>query len=327
MFAYALFGAAACAPRIEPAGPPVTEPRLTAEAAVATDGARLPIRRWLPDGKPAAVIVGVHGFNDYSKSFDLPGQYWAERGVATYAYDQRGFGQAPNRGVWPGTETLTTDLRDVVALVRKAHPGTPVYVAGESMGGAVVTAAMTSAAPPDADGAIVLAPAVRGRNHLGTGARYMLWFFANTIPWYTLTGQGMRVQASDNVEALKALGRDPNVIKQTRIDTIHGLVDLMDLADERAEQLSGRVLVLYGMKDEIVTNAPTLSWLRRLPAAEDIRVAIYETGYHLLLRDLKRDTVADDIVSWVRTPKAKLPSGAEAAARRILAGDVAKAAD
>lgn len=321
MFAYALFGAAACAPRIEPAGPPVAEPRLTAEAAIVADGARLPVRRWLPDGAPEAVIVGVHGFNDYSRSFEMPATYWAERGIATYAYDQRGFGDAPNRGYWPGAETMIGDLRAVVALVRQAHPDTPLYVAGESMGGAVVATAMTSDAPPEADGAILLAPAVRGRNHLGAGARYMLWFFSHTMPWYTLTGEGMTVQASDNIEALKALGRDPKVIKQTRIDTIHGLVDLMDRADARAEQLTGRVLVLYGMKDEIVTSEPTLSWLRRLPNGGDIRTAIYEGGYHLLLRDLKRDTVADDILSWVRRPTAKLPSGADAAARRILEED------
>jgi pimeloyl-ACP methyl ester carboxylesterase len=40
----------------------------------------------------------------------------------TYAYDQRGFGQSPTRGRWPGTETLVDDARAVAALLQRATP-------------------------------------------------------------------------------------------------------------------------------------------------------------------------------------------------------------
>jgi alpha-beta hydrolase superfamily lysophospholipase len=40
----------------------------------------------------------LHGFNDYSNAFEVPAQALAWRGIATYAYDQRGFGEAPLRG-------------------------------------------------------------------------------------------------------------------------------------------------------------------------------------------------------------------------------------
>ena len=63
----------------------------------AADGAELPMRIWLPPNqqKPKAVILAVHGFNDYSNAFDMPGRWWAKHGIATYAYDQRGFGAYP----------------------------------------------------------------------------------------------------------------------------------------------------------------------------------------------------------------------------------------
>ena len=74
---------------------------------MAADGAELPLRSWLPQaGPPDAVLVALHGFNDYSNFFDGPGRWLAGRGIASYAYDQRGFGGAPHRGLWAGTEAL-----------------------------------------------------------------------------------------------------------------------------------------------------------------------------------------------------------------------------
>src|SRR5690606_11685790 len=109
------------------------------------------------------VIVGLHGFNDYSNAFAIPAKAWLKQGIATYAYDQRGFGRAPDRGMWPGTETLVADLDTATRLIARRHPGVPLFVAGESMGGAVIMAAVPAGRLKDVEGAILAAPAVRGR--------------------------------------------------------------------------------------------------------------------------------------------------------------------
>ena len=66
------------------------------------DGARIPLREWLPQGKPRAVILALHGFNDSRDAWELPGPVFAQAGMAVFAPDQRGFGAAPMRGRWPG---------------------------------------------------------------------------------------------------------------------------------------------------------------------------------------------------------------------------------
>ena len=71
----------------------VQSPTLAGDAFVAADGARLPVRSWLPKDKARAVIVAAHGFNDYSAFFASPGPWFADRGIAAYAFDQRGFGE------------------------------------------------------------------------------------------------------------------------------------------------------------------------------------------------------------------------------------------
>ncbi len=281
------------------------------------DGTRLPLRVWpAPDAK--AVILALHGFNDYSNAFDMPGPYWAARGVATYAYDQRGFGRGADAGRWAGIDTYVDDVRTTAALLRKRHPGLPLYLMGESMGGAISMMAMTSGAAPDVDGVILVAPAVWDRSHMPFYQTWALWIASNTVPWMALSAKGLDIMPSDNIDMLRKLSADPLVIKSTRIDSIRGLVDLMDDAFEAAPKLSGPSLILYGARDEVVPEKPTLAMMSRLPKSGAHRVAIYSRGYHMLLRDLQAQAVWDDILAWIAAPKAALPSGADEEGRQKL---------
>jgi len=311
----------ACAPSLAPPGPGtetgLAAPRLTAGHLIAADGMELPLRAWLPEGDdtPRAVILALHGFNFYSEIFEEPAAYWAARGIATYAFDQRGFGAAPYHGRWGGTPAMIADVTGAAEALHARYPGVPLYLLGDSMGGAVVLAALGAAEPPPNDGVILVAPAVWARSTLPLSHRFGLWIGAHTLPWLKLSGRGLKIQASDNIEMLRELGRDPLVIKETRIDAIHGLVDLMDAALAAAPRIETRMLLLYGAKDEVVPKAPSIQWWRDLPeAARDRqRRALYEDGWHMLLRDLEAQVVLDDIAHWIADPSAPLPSGAEEA--------------
>jgi len=307
----ALLFCAACAPRVDRPGVAVSPPFLGRAHFAAADGAVLPVRAWVPQGGSAkAVIVALHGFNDYSHFFTQPGEYLARQGVACYAYDQRGFGNAPGRGLWAGGEAYVDDLRAFVAQIKSRHPGLPVYVLGESMGGAVAIAAMASARPPAADGLILASPAVWGRATMPWYQRLLLDSAAHTVPWLRLTGEGLKIMASDNIEMLRGLGRDPLVIKATRVDAIYGLADLMDAALAGAGKLESATLVLYGERDQVVPREPVMRMLAQMQGPQ-VRAAFYENGYHLLLRDLQAETPWRDIAAWVENHGAPLPSGAD----------------
>jgi alpha-beta hydrolase superfamily lysophospholipase len=206
---------------------------------------------------------------------------------------------------------------DAAQALRARYPESPLYLLGDSMGGAVVLAALGGPTPPPHDGAILVAPAVWARSTLPLTHRIGLWIGAHTLPWLKLSGRGLKIQASDNIEMLRELGRDPLVIKETRIDAIHGLVDLMDAALAAAPRIESPALLLYGAKDEVVPEAPSLQLWQDLPvdARERQRRALYENGWHMLLRDLEAEVVLDDIAAWIADPRAPLPSGAEALAR------------
>lgn len=284
------------------------------------DGARLPLRRWLPKTDARAVIIALHGFNDYSRFFDRPGNYFSNLGIACYAYDQRGFGAAPKRGRWAGHAAYIDDLKTLVQLLERRYPKRPLYLLGESMGGAIIITAMSQGDMPQVTGIILAAPALWAREAMPWYQTGLLWTLAHSMPWLTLTGEGVHVTPSDNIEMLRALGRDPWVIKGARVETLYGLADLMDAAFNSAGSLRGNTLMLYGEKDEIIPKEPTYQFLKQFLATRPAEktIAFYQQGYHMLLRDLHGATTWQDIAAWIEEGPGMLPSGADKRARLLL---------
>jgi acylglycerol lipase len=312
-----LLGTSACAPVVQRAGTPelgFVGPSLGEDFLVAADGVRLPMTVWEAEGEPKAVIVGVHGMNDYANAFQLAAPWWASRGITTYAYDQRGFGRAPHRGLWPGPALMTADLRTMTALVRQRHPEAILAVMGHSMGGAVAIAAFASDEPPEADRLILAAPGVWGWSRQSIPNRLLLWAGAHLIPGSSLEAPdwvARKYQASDNIEVLRAMGQDKNMIFETRIDAIYGLVGLMQQADKGIGEVRAKTLFLYGAKDQIIPRKAALHAARKLKPTD--RSAYYADGWHLLTRDLQGPKVWADVEAFVLDPDAPLPSGAPVA--------------
>jgi alpha-beta hydrolase superfamily lysophospholipase len=319
--------AGACAPVVIPAGPLVRAPMLSDDAVIAADGAVLPLRRFAPEGPPRAVLLALHGFNDHSGNFLTDSlEALKQGGLLVYAYDQRGFGRAPNRGYWAGAETLAADAAAAALLLRARHPGLPFYLLGESMGAAVAMLASATEPPPPVDGYVLLTPALFGRSAMNPLLRGGLWLVAHTIPVLPFQGGVGGIVASDNEAALRRLGRDPLVIRNTRVDSAVGLVDLMDAAVAAmpacCRGAQGRpvpTLVLVGARDRVVPQHASRAALDRLLPGR-VRLGVYPSGFHLLLADRNREAVAQDVLAFITDPTAPLPSRAESHVEDWLAG-------
>jgi len=309
-----LAGVMSCAqPHVQAPTERSAVPALYPDHAVMSDGYELPLAVWSPDGATRAVVLALHGFNDYRMAFAGPGQLFAANGIMTYAYDQRGFGETQQRGLWPGTDILLDDARRMVGLVCAEHPGVPLYLLGDSMGSAVSLDLLENNVPDCIDGVILVAPAVWGWQTMPVLQRAGLRFLVHVAPGYRPSAQGLDIMASDNIEMLRAQGRDPLVIKETRIDTLYGLVNLMETASLASRHLQVPALILYGEKDEIIPHRPACRMIRQLPDAPsaDWRLVIYPDGYHMLTRDLQANVVLEDMVAWLHDPRATLPSDYE----------------
>lgn len=305
----------ACAPRtLSPLVPEASfgGPRIEDQAFIVQDGARLPFLRWGP-AQSDQVLIALHGINDHKMSFHMAGPWWAEQGLITYAYDQRGFGEATGRGIWPGQGLMKADLRTVVDLVRQAQPNAKITLVGESMGGAVVITALADNVPAKADAAVLLAPAVWGwssqtflnRMSLRAAAR-LTGAMAADAPDFVRR----QIRASDNIDELMRMARDPAMIGRTRMDVVYGLVDLMEAASQDLGLMTVPTLLMYGGHDMLVDVEPMRRALLRADGAPLLSTAYYPDGWHLLNRDLQAENVWRDVAVWVRNPHAPLATAA-----------------
>ena len=346
LLAAAVLSLAACAAQLRPAGPPSRPAGIEAfsappqpqrpspwawvpappppqpagpvplEALVMRDGARLALRVWAPAPPPRAVILALHGFGDHGGNFLVEGgPLLNEAGILVYAYDQRGFGYSTHRGIWPGVETLAADARTATALIAARHPGLPLFLLGESMGGAIVSVAAREALP--VRGVILSAPAVLGRRQLPSVVSAAMDGLVFLMPAMAMSASAGGIAASDNRAALERFGRDPLTIREARLDLVGGVMDSMDAAVAALpECCAAPTLILTGGNDQVIPTRIARRVLQALPPREDRRILHYPDGWHLLLRDAIRARVATDIVTWIADARA--PLAAEDAAREWL---------
>jgi alpha-beta hydrolase superfamily lysophospholipase len=300
------------APRVQT---PPNEPqaaRLEADFVALSDGARLPLRAWLPaaGAAPRAAVVAVHGLDDHAGSFDDTARRLAARGFAVYAFDQRGFGGAPQRGIWAGGDRLADDVHEVAVLLHARHAGVPLYGLGESMGGAVLLRALHRHPSGWLDGAALLAPAVWNRGAMAWYVRGAMRLLAHSWRRMKLSGRITGRRPTDDEDALRRLHEDPLVIHRVRVDVLWGVAELMDaVVAEPAPAVP--LLILYGAHDEIVPPQPMCAWTRDLRPRASWQLAFYPDGWHLLTRDRIAAKVQDDLAAWLEAPGSALPSGAD----------------
>ncbi|MFV9614503.1 MAG: lysophospholipase [Gammaproteobacteria bacterium] len=289
--------------------------RLTPRSAVMSDGYVLPMKTWPSTDEATTVVLALHGFNDYSNAFDATAHTFANNLITTYAIDQRGFGATKQHGIWAGYTTLQSDLIATVNLLCEKHAKLPLFLLGESMGAAVILSAAQQLEQTCIQGVILSSPAVWGWQTMPWWQTVPLRLLAHTLPELEVTGEGLEIHPSDNVEMLRALGGDPLIIKATRIDTIYGLTNLMEAAIVNSGALRTPALILYGEHDEIIPPTPLCQMLNNLPdkATSHWRLILYPNGYHMLSRDLQGEIVIQDMVTWIHNQKSWLPSGQEVA--------------
>lgn len=293
----------------------------------ASDGKKLFLRRFLPDGPPRAVLHLAHGMAEHSARYAPLAEVLTAAGYAVYANDHRGHGRtaaSPEElGFFDGgVERVVLDLVELIAFEKAAHPGLPFVLMGHSMGSYFVQQLMqTHGAELQA---VVLSGTTGKPNLLAAAGRTIA-----RIERWRLGPKGksslIRALAFDafnkpfnpKVTRFEWLSRERAEVDKYAADPLCGFdcaielwVGVLDLLRENAlPERQARipkalpVYVFSGSEDptgERTKSVVQLLGALRSAGVSDVTHHFYEGGRHEMLNESNRAEVRADLLAWLQ---------------------------
>ncbi|KAF2971210.1 hypothetical protein GQX73_g2341 [Xylaria multiplex] len=275
------------------------------------DGASLYTKTWLPDGPIKAKMIMFHGFSDHIGRYYGFFPYLAERGIAVYGVDQRGWGRSVKKDSDKGKSGPTARvLADMAAFIRTQLPSdVPVFVLGHSMGGGQV---LTLASTPEYDDLI---KQIRG------------WVLESPLvgispevqpSWLTVASGRLASHVMPHFRLYRPIPpedvtRDPEVQASISADelmhnygTLEGLAAMLDRTSGLSSGkfiLSSHVKSLFmthGTADKTTSFDETKKWFARNEAKiPDARFKAFEGFAHQLHADPGKEEFYEDVANWI----------------------------
>ncbi|MBX9667190.1 MAG: lysophospholipase [Candidatus Obscuribacterales bacterium] len=260
-----------------------------------------PCLAWVDRTKPInAVLVCVHGLGLHNGTYEAFGKRMSELGYATYAIDVRGFGawmQAKGRER-VDFEHCINDVRTTLKVVRRAHPNCPVFLLGESMGGAIALR-VTSMYPELVDGLISSVPAADRFKHAKTSIKVGFHLLKNADKPINM-GEGVVKQATKNPELRKSWLEDPLAKLKLSARELLQFQSFMNGNQDCAKNIrSTAVLIVQGCQDKLVRPEGTVELFNHL-ATNDREIVLIPGAEHLIFEEAQfTDKEIATVDSWI----------------------------
>ena len=292
----------------------------------ASDGKKLFLRRFLPEGTAKAVIHLSHGMAEHSERYGRLAGVLTQAGYAVYANDHRGHGKTATTpgelGFFDGgVPRVLQDLVELIGFEKKEHPGVPFVLFGHSMGSFFVQALMQT------HGELLDAVVLSG----SAGKPNLLASLGRSIA----RAERLRLSARGKSGLLRSLSFDafnkPFNPKPTRFEWLSrdraevdkyaadplcgfdcttdlwvGVLDLLrDIAlPERQARVPKKlpVYVFSGAEDPAGERGKSVQQLvdaLKRAGLTDVTHRFYEGARHETLNETNRDEVTAELLKWI----------------------------
>lgn len=278
---------------------------------ISFDGKVMPWKAWdVPHGKkPAAIIIAIHGLSGAKSDFWPLGEHLSQHGIAVYAYDLRGQGYDPDlesRGDIESARLWQKDLLTFHKLVKRRHPRVPVIWYGESLG-SLITAHAAARQPrwSDPEGLILASPVAGLRMTLSGFHRWMLQAGAALTPRarYSLgdlAGVDVKnIQVTSSTTHGGQMATTPHHVSEFSLRLLAEVGKMMESNAEAAKRLQMPVLFLASPHDILVSADQIQSLFSQIRGGTK-KLLWYSRSYHLLLHDVQRLEVLQDVELWMQ---------------------------
>lgn len=248
---------------------------------------------------PTAFLVAIHGFGLHKGAFEQFALAMKDRNVSTYSLDVRGFGGwANNEKKSLSFDSTAEDITALVKSIRRDHPGKPVFLIGESMGGAIALDYSAQHAGL-VDGVISSVPGADRFGKIQTAVKVGTAF--------VLTG-GHSVNLKHilvervfhNRQLQQNWQTDPDSKLNFKLSDLLKLSKYMKQAQDSAAQIASTpVLMVQGAHDRLVKPQSSEKIFDQL-RTNDKQLIELEQGEHLTFEDGQFNAkVVSEVESWL----------------------------
>jgi len=223
----------------------------------AMDGATIPYLAWGDDRSQHAIVL-LHGAGPYSRIYERLALALAERGIATLAYDQRGFGATSGpRGHSPHFAFYLDDCAIALSAAAARWPFASVSLVGHAFGGLVATRYCLERASrrgPAPSSLVLLAPWIRDRLPVKKRTIAEGVIRAVTAPTHTYPVPISLWETCDpqNVDAVAAAEADPLFVREVSgrwwVGSTRAKIGII----RKARNLTLPVLQIEGTEDVVI---------------------------------------------------------------------------
>jgi lysophospholipase len=279
-------------------------PQSPAEIAWAGNDFRirtLPVISWHPKTKPIAAVICIHGLGLENRAFSHTAKRLVERGYLVGAIDVRGF------GAWVQTrgeeeldyDQCLVDIEDVVRIVKKKNPNIPVFVLGESMGGAIAVRAAAKLGS-QINGVISSVPSAERFQEKRMSLQTAMHFIIDPKRTFDV-GDFVAERATSSQSEREKWIKDPTARLDLSPIELMKFSLFMRTTKRHAEQIKDvPVLMLQGLKDRLVKPKGTFDLFEAV-GCEDKSIVVLGLSEHLMFENPSPDeTVIDTVDSWLR---------------------------
>lgn len=260
-----------------------------------------PCLSWNDPSVPVkAVFLCVHGLGLHNGTYEPLGKHLSSLGYPVYAIDVRGFGswmEAKGREC-VDFEGCLADIKSTLKVIRRAHPGKPVFLLGESMGGAIALRAVARY-PELVDGLVSSVPAGDRFKQGQTSLKVALHFLAGPDRPMNV-GESVIKQATDKPELRAAWQNDPLARMKLSPKELIQFQSFMNQNHDSAREIKDKpVLIVQGVLDKLVRPEGTVELFNKL-STTDKEIALIPNGEHLIFEENQfSDQVVEILVAWV----------------------------
>lgn len=249
--------------------------------------------------QPKAELLIVHGLAEYAHRYRSIAEQFAAHGISTFAFDQRGHGNAPGvRMHIDRFEDLVADAAIVCRALAAESSGRPLFVWGHSMG--AIVALLVAARTPTLAGLIVTSNSL---NVFKRGTKPSSPFFriAALVAPQVRIRLGLDSRKISRDESVQhAYARDPLIPPTASLRLIVEFAKACEQAFAVASRISMPTLVVHGGCDAIAPASGSEVLMERL-ASGDKTLKIFPDALHEVHneREPERSQFAELVARWL----------------------------